>query len=139
MRCPDCNKFVGYDEADPEVNSLEVDDEGQVSAEVRIVNCCQDCGNELKEANFQFETDHADDVKEHVGEGHGLEIEEESCERTSRSGNFKNGVFIPGGGRYAKTFYGVSLGYAIKCECEKLDLHGTLEDEEQASGMEELV
>ena len=58
MRCPDCNKFVSFDEADPEVNTLGIDEDGQVNAEVRIVNTCADCGTELKEITFEMEHDH---------------------------------------------------------------------------------
>ena len=45
-RCPDCNKFVGFDtDTDPEVEVGEIDTEsGTVEATVRIVNNCAECG-----------------------------------------------------------------------------------------------
>ena len=138
-RCPDCNKFVSFEEQDPEVNDLEVDEGGHVTANVRIVNACGDCGTELTEANLDLETD-VKIPKGHTGEGHELEVEEDGAERTSRSGNFKKGVFVPGGGRYAKTFYGAQVSFSVTCECGKLEaVTGELEGDEQASGMESLV
>ena len=49
MRCPDCNKFVSFDEGEPKVQSIEIDTSG-VKCEVRIVMNCGECGQELKEA-----------------------------------------------------------------------------------------
>jgi hypothetical protein len=138
MRCPDCNKFVAFDEADPEVDSLEISEDGTVTAEVRIVNNCADCGSELKEATFQLE-EQVDIPEGHSGEGHQLEIEEAGAERTQRSGYYKKGEFVSAGGRYAKTYYGASVSYEITCECGALEISGTLEDDVQASGMDELV
>lgn len=138
MRCPDCNKFVSFEEVDPEVNDLEVNEDGYVTCNVRIVNACAECGNELKEAVFDIEQENA--CAEHRGKGHELSIEDTGAERTSRSGYFKKGKFVPAYGRYAKTLYGVQVGYAIKCSCsDDWTVEGTLEDEIQASGMDELV
>jgi len=152
MRCPDCNKFVGFDEADPEIESLEVNEDGAVSISVRIVNCCADCGTELKEATFEMEADHSTEFAEHLkAEGieetaepephaeHELSIEEAGYERTNRSGFFKKGQFVPAGGRYAKTFYGAEVSYEICCSCGKFKAEGSLNDDVQASGMDEMV
>lgn len=140
MRCDQCNKFVSFEEAEPEVNDLTVSEDGDVAASVRIVNQCQECGQELTETTFDLEASHGDEIKEHKGKGHELEIEEDGCERTSRSGWFKKGQFVAAHGRYAKTFYGASLNYNITCSCGKLEsVGGTLEDDCQASGMEQLV
>lgn len=55
MRCPDCNKFVSYDEsAEPEVNDLQIS-EGNVTGQVRVLLTCAECGTELKEANFDID------------------------------------------------------------------------------------
>jgi hypothetical protein len=83
MRCPDCNKFVSFDEADPEVNDLDVSDNGSVTASVRIVNTCAECGTELKEAMLELEE--SPDLAAHIGEGHTLSIGEGGCDRTGRS------------------------------------------------------
>lgn len=140
MRCPDCNKFVGLEEADPEVDSIDVDDEGNVAIEVRITNNCADCGMELREATFSLEHDHSEDCKEHKGVGHELSIDEDGAERTSRSGFFdkKKNQFVSAGGRYSKTFYGAEVGYSIKCSCGKLSVDGSISDDIQASSMDEM-
>ena len=140
MRCPDCNKFVSFDEGEPEVNNIDVDSEGNVTANVRITNNCAECSQELTEANFDLEADHVDDCKEHVGKGHELSVEDNGCERTDRSGFFKKGKFVPAYGRYAKHFYGVELSYTITCSCGKLEnVDGVLRDEIQGSSMDGLV
>jgi hypothetical protein len=140
MRCPDCNKFVSFDEGEPEVESIEVDESGNVRAEVRIVNNCSECGQELKDGRFEFDADHSEECKEHQGTGHELSIEETSSDRTGRSGYFKKGVFVSAYGRYAKTFYGVEVSYEITCSCnDEFKVTGTFSDEMQGSSMEELV
>lgn len=139
MRCDQCNKFVSFEENEPEVDSLDVSDDGTVSASVRIVNSCIDCGQELKEATFEFETDHSAECAEHQGDGHELSVEENSVDRTARSGFFKKGIFVPAGGRYAKMFYGAELSYSVTCSCGNLSIDDSFNDDVQASGMDELV
>jgi len=134
MRCPDCNKFVAFEEMDPEVD-LSVDEDANVSAEIRIVNSCAECGTELKEATFDLEQDKAEECGDHIGEGHSLEIEEEDPERDQKSEGSKNP-------RYAKTFYGFRVAYVISCGCsekEPFKCQGELSDYVQASGMDELT
>jgi hypothetical protein len=62
MRCPDCNKFVSFDEPEVEVESEEVervnDSAVSVTAEVHVTLKCADCGTELKETTIQFENDY---------------------------------------------------------------------------------
>lgn len=248
-RCPDCNKFVSFEEVEPEVNSLEVDSSGYVTAEIRIVNECADCSTELREANLDLSANadfeeawnrHLEETKnnqplsdeerlvesgcpKHVedhscsvcgwdgklqpsrwkdisikkfdpptrlselgwkGQGgekeiiavihsgttttwvekddpkeikmleeyermgtsqpppeklpkyapdltvHELEIEEESSERTNRT---------EGKGRGRKTFYGASVEYRVNCSCKGFEFAGILEDDIQASGMDDLT
>lgn len=157
MRCPDCCKMVSYDEAEPEDAEVNVNGT-DVSVSVRITNNCADCGTELKEANFELEGDFSEAAGAHEctfdeveGEAkrepvekdaREYEAEVESTERTSRSGYFdkKTGKFVNAGGRYAKTFYGVSVEVKITCsECNGDVTTLTLEDDVQASGMDELV
>ena len=52
MRCPDCNKFVSYDEPEVEVNSINVNGEA-VTASVRVALNCADCSTGLKEAEIE--------------------------------------------------------------------------------------
>lgn len=138
MRCPDCNKFVSFDEADPEVDELEIDDDGQITCSVRITNTCAECGTELKEATLELEDEVA--VDGHSGDDHELQIIEAGTERTSRSGYYKKGEWVSAGGRYAKTYYGADVSYEVTCLCGKLEaITGSIGDDVQASGMEEMV
>lgn len=136
MRCPDCNKFVSFDtEEDPEVTT-NVDSEGEVGVEIRLVNKCQECGTELKEACFEG-TIEIPDAKDHA-ESHGEKFEgftviNEDCSRTEDR--------RPKGrpARYTKQFYGYELEVTIQCdECGE-EFKGSCSDMMQASGMEELV
>lgn len=55
MRCDQCNKFAAYDDStEPEVDLNFDADTGDVNAQVRIVLTHDECGQELKEANFDF-------------------------------------------------------------------------------------
>jgi hypothetical protein len=148
MRCPDCSKFVSLEEMEPEVESIELSDDGeQVNAEVRICNACADCGTELKEANFsiehtlgdqggdhestsQFEQGQA--LSDHQGEGHELEVEETGANRDS---------FQTGKGRRAPTMYGAEVQFTVSCSCLKGKpvATGTLREYEQAGAMDELT
>lgn len=134
MRCPSCNKFVAYEEVDPEVE-LSVDNEGHVTGSVRIVNSCAYCGEELKEANFDVDIDAhvgANDASFDKHKGHELGVDSDEIDRTSR---------VEGKGRGAKTFYGASVGIVVNCEeCEGTPVVATLtwSDDEQASSMDEL-
>lgn len=142
MRCPDCNKFVGNEEQDPEVESLEVEHDeagcATVTADVRIVNACAECGTELTEYTFNLETQVQIEPADHKcpAETEGaeptldLEVEEESSERTSRT---------EGKGRGLKTFYGSTVSASVKCRCGKVSASVTLEDDVQASGMDVMV
>src|SRR3990172_2348422 len=120
MRCPSCNKFVGNDEQEPEVESVEVEHDeagtATVTASVRIVNACADCGEELAEASLDLET------------------QETSSERTNRSDG-KPGT----PSRYRRTFYGAKVEASVTCRCGKVSASVTLEDDVQASGMESLT
>lgn len=137
MRCPDCNKFVAYDDAEPEVQSLEVNDDGAVTASVTRTLTCAECGTELKSAEIELNGEPTDEVAAHLktaGE-HELAIDETGVEATSRSDS-------PGRpARYQRTYYGVELSYRVTCTTcggEWSD-EGTLSDDVQASSMDELV
>ena len=68
-RCPDCNKFVSYDDSqDPEPN-VDVDPEGRISGDVRVFLACSECGTELKEGSFDIEKDLSNEFEEHVKKG----------------------------------------------------------------------
>lgn len=140
MRCPDCNKFVGLEfEAPEEPDSFDFDvglsdDEKRaesvsVSAEVRLVRTCADCGTELKEANLEMSAE--DEWIDHAL-GPKCEVYAEMDEVQA---------IEEGGGRYKKSYYGLSIDFSIKCACdrEKVLATGSMSEKVAASEMEELV
>ena len=140
MRCPDCSKMVSLDtDVEPEVDDVEVDEDGHVTAHVRITNNCQDCGSELTEATFDLEG--YAEIGDHKGDDHELEAEDAGADRTQRSGYYdkKKGQWVNAFGRYAKTFYGVSMDVKVTCSCGNLEVLVPMKDEIQASGMDSLV
>jgi hypothetical protein len=158
MRCPDCNKFVSYDDsAEPELD-LDVEDL-TVTGTVRIMLPCAECGTELKETTFDVEIDFTDDVEAQwpgsttVEDGKEpqvmLSITDESAEMTSRTQTGENRTLKDGtvkwktwSPRAFKTFYGVSVEVTVKAtrnDGETEDFNGTYADEVPASGMDELV
>lgn len=80
-RCPDCNKFVGLELGEPEVNSLEVDETG-IHGEVRLVQTCAECSGEMNEASVEIEQELPDEAAAHLEEhpDHTLSIQEDSSE-----------------------------------------------------------
>lgn len=167
MRCPDCNKFVGFDtDNEPELD-LNVDDDGVVSGTARIVNCCAECGQELKEAVLDIEIDLTDEFREHVEQAtalamrrrkkslieHRPELLSEEGARSDRvQRTDRHGRAIKRS-RYMKTFYGADVSVTIGCACQAsgrrrhmdgagddaFEAAGTASSEVQASSMEELV
>lgn len=138
MRCPDCNKFVPYDDSnEPEVNDLSIEEDGTVTANVRILLTCAECGAELKDYEFDLDTqadlgEHDTNKKADEGEEeieHELEVEEDSVEMTTNT---------TGKGRGMKTFYGVTLNANVKCSCG-FETSVELNEEVQASSMNELT
>ena len=141
MRCPECNKFVAFEEQEPEVEEVEIID-GKVVTAVRIVNACEQCSTELKETTIEMEKDISEMLSAHRVEckhkdQHGEEdvadfnVDETSSERDTRS---------EGKGRYAKMFYGARVGFKIMCShCSEQVGEGELEGFEQASFMDECV
>jgi hypothetical protein len=61
MRCPDCNKFVSFEQGEPEA---ELEASGaSLTGTIRIVLTCQECSTELKESTFDVEQDLQDDAE----------------------------------------------------------------------------
>lgn len=138
MRCPDCNKFVGYEEGEPEIElSLDaptpedVNPVAVVTGEARIVLSCGECGTELKEATLTFESQ-VEVPAGHIGDGHELSLADEqpSGEMTSRT---------EGRGRRVRTFYGATVDAEVTCSCGNFVAYETLSDDVQASAMDETV
>lgn len=144
MRCPGCNKFASLNFEEPQVDSLEVSDDGTVSMVVNLSRTSECCGEEMKTASLEAEVDLSAELEGHIDSGeeaeegkegeerveHELEVEEISVEQVEK-----------GGGRYAKSFFGASVSFEVRCSCQPKDakpLHeGTLEDEIAASSMDE--
>ncbi len=62
MRCPDCNKFVSFDEGNVDDVEADIDDEsGTVTVSGRVVLPCAECGTELKELAVDETVETADD------------------------------------------------------------------------------
>lgn len=127
MRCPDCNKFVSYDEPQVEQQSLDLEEDGTIRASYRVVLNCADCGNELKDTTLEMES--SVDLSDHQGDTHEVEIEEDSVE----------GVCEPGSDRWSKTYYGASVTVVVTCSCGNLNASIEMSDKVSASEMDELV
>lgn len=69
MRCPDCNKFVPFDEGNVDEVEVEIDeDTGTVSITGRVVLPCAECGTELKELAVDDQVETADDFRDPIAE-----------------------------------------------------------------------
>ncbi len=124
MRCPDCNKFTSMDLSEPEVE-LDVDDDGNVTAEINLSRTCADCGTELKTGSLTAEEQV--DVAAHQGEGHDLTVEETGIESIEE-----------GGGRYAKSYFGAAVNFEVHCSCQTAAVAtGTVSGKMAASEMDE--
>lgn len=151
MRCPDCNKFVSYDEPQCELNSVEVDG-GNVNASVTVSLNCQECGNTLKDAEIDTDVEfHHEckpeaerdkdckpdpDYKEFGDEQFELDGDgdPEGTSRTETKDRHGKPIKLS---RYMKTFYGFTMEQDVKCrKCGEV-FSVTLEGEEQASGFNE--
>lgn len=96
------------DNGEPEIE-VEVDEEGNISANVRLVRTCMDCGTELKEANVEAEAQVSEEfAAKHKGEGHNL-----SVEATGED------VSETGGGRYKKNVIECTFTARVSCDCNE--------------------
>lgn len=136
MRCPDCNKFVSLEnEESPEVEpSVEVDS-GRVSigGTVSLVRVCADCSTELKSCEAGVDDEASVEIpKEHLGEGHDMDVEIEV-----------GSVDESGGARYKKNIITANLSYTMRCSCQKREdkplAEGDLTASAAAGEFEELV
>ena len=137
MRCPDCNKFVGMENGDLEVNDLSIDVDGQINCEASLPRNCAECSTELKRGEFQVD-DQLD-----------LGSEEEQCPNAPATDGEKhhdfaivelsNDVSESGGGRYKKNMIGFDVEYEVTCSRCELKVKGSIGDAMQASAFEESV
>jgi hypothetical protein len=144
MRCPNCEKFVSFDDPQVEVEDTDVNGE-QLTGIVRVVLTCNECGDELKDYEFDLEADIEHECeKMPEGEEPSYEIESEwdgsstdRFETTVQRG--KNRGKAIRNYRYMRHYYGAELTASVKCShCgEVIEVEITCE--EQASGFNELV
>jgi len=140
MRCEGCNKFVSYEQLEPEVNGLEYRN-GYVEGDVRIVLACGECGTELKEAELPLSVEVVIPpevvVEEEGGTFHEnpdyhAEVEELEVDYTSRQGP----------GRRGRMYYGAEVKLQVTWldSDNKVVASATVEwdDEVQASSMDEI-
>lgn len=146
MKCPNCPQFTSKDtDNDPEQIACDADEDGSVTAEVRVVNTCAECGTELEEYTFNMESvdsfkaeieEHYE--KEHPGEdGRGVYAEGDSWRRTDETqGVDRHGRPITKS-RYRNRYYGVEGEVEVKCdECNAVIGKVYLSDSVQASSFE---
>lgn len=131
MRCPDCQKFVGNEQAEPEL-TLDVDDNGNVTGDVRLVLQCADCGTELAESNQSVDIEvgfeHAEGCT-----GAALSISEESAENQDR---YDGKPGTPP--RYRRHYYGAEITGKVTCAGCSAEASFTDTVEEQAGGFDQL-
>ena len=146
MRCPNCNKMVSYGDPELEVQSEEVDNDGNVNISVRMALTCAECGTELKEHEFELEAQVKHECKpkekkeeekeEGVEEGFDIEVDDPESNEDYRPKTDKKGKSVPM--RYQKHFFGVQVTGHVTCKkCEEEVLF-EISDDEQASGFDEL-
>lgn len=153
MRCPDCNKFVPYDEPQVEEQNCDVSD-GEVQGEVRVVLTCAECGTELKEHSFEIAHAIEHECDPAAYEEHQASLEED--DRTSEdedptyelvsSDNWnpsdyyedkdRNGKPIKNP-RYQKHYYGFEGTVTVQCSKCGEEFEVEIKDHEQASGFDE--
>jgi hypothetical protein len=135
------------DMSDPELDSeLEFDSEMKtVTGTVRIERTCSECGTSLKEGQLEMEGEFdGEDAKKL--EAH-LEVHRKHAEANAGA---ELGVFEvdedgidpieEGGGRYKKSYFGVTVNYTLSCSCDKdFSVSGSMEDKMPASSMDEMA
>jgi len=143
MRCPDCSKFVSFEDGDVDVSSEEMDD-NIINITVRIVKLCAECGTELKEGEIEIEqevleTKEDGEEVEHGTNADGLALD--GHELTIARVELDNDQWSKGKGRWTETFYGVSGDVTVKCSCGWVHTVaiGVKDNAMPASGMDELV
>lgn len=136
MRCPTCSKFVAYNtEEEPEVTGEpEISDDGFFTMTVRRVLTCEECGDELKEAELEL-TQNIGDKPCTNEAGHEWEVEVDVTPTDfmdNQGGKIKHA-------RYMKHMYGAEVtGTATCAHCQtKVTIEAS--DAVSASSMDELV
>ena len=135
-RCPDCNKFVSIEMADPEwiqepEIAMDTEIPDTVTGELRLVQTCAECGEELTEAALE--------VEENFELSHNPDCEAKSDEPLELSYDASNNDRMEGKGRSAKHFYGADITITLTCPKCKAETKVETMVEEQSSSFESLV
>jgi hypothetical protein len=56
MRCPDCNKFVPFEDEEPDANDLTLEGD-TLTGDLEVVQTCAECGTELRRASVSVEVE----------------------------------------------------------------------------------
>lgn len=56
-RCPSCNKFPAYQAEDPEVETLEINDQGVITGTVHLTVVSECCNETMREASLDINTE----------------------------------------------------------------------------------
>jgi hypothetical protein len=139
---------VSFDsDADPEVDSIDVDDEGVVTGSVRITNNCAECSTEMREFTFDLKEDFSDDIAAHRAEkqkaGEADDLHDELTVDEQGGSRFdemqdtdRNGKKIKNT-RYMKHLYGAEVELMVTCKCGET-FSRTWRDTVPGSGMDEM-
>jgi hypothetical protein len=141
MRCPDCQKFVSYDEGEVEIESEEIDDDGLVRITVRVPLPCAECGQDLKEAAIEVEEQIEHDCEKYYEdpEGEIYTLDNVDAEfHSRRQTKDRHGKPIKSY-RYQKQFYGAEITGDVTCNRCGEEIAFSATAEEQASYFDELV
>lgn len=109
-RCTSCNKFVSIEQQEPEVTYDQAVSDDYVFGQVRMVLSCAECGEELADAEQDFEL-----AIDHECENPEYEILDVTAGATDRYATHdRHGKPIKRA-RYQKHFYGADITATVKC------------------------
>jgi hypothetical protein len=135
MRCPDCNKFTGLENGEPEISTEDLNS-GSVNLEIRLTRNCADCSTELKEYTFSIDNEHEKELNAHLADKHeGVTDLDASFELVMDDFSADES----GGGRYKKNMISIAGGYTVKCTlCNAEVVKQEVKDEAPAGAFDEM-
>lgn len=126
MRCENCSKFVSLELQDPEIEDLELHDDGSLTGEVRIVRNCAECGSEMKEARFE------------VNVPAPAVTHKPDCTTKDLHADAELSSLEEGGGRYKKSYFGAEGELRVTCSTCDAQASVKWSDKIDASSMDEV-
>lgn len=128
MRCPDCMKFVGMENGEPEINSFEVDRTGttfDITLSARHTRNCAECSTELKDVDIDESTslELADfEGYKNLSEANRARldkaIEEDSADLSVELEEGESEVNESGGGRYKANDISITFNGTVRLELD---------------------